>query len=83
MLYARVFESGGIVAVSIDDGPETLVDCYYPQLPHHATIQPMVPIYRSPLLPPGPHTLKLRVTGDKNPASRGKTIRPAYLNVLE
>jgi len=83
VLYARVFESGGIVAVSIDDEPETLVDCYYPQLPHHATIQPMVPIYRSPLLPPGPHKLKVHVTGDKNPASRGKTIRPAYVNVLE
>ena len=83
ILYARVYESGGIAAVSIDDGPETLVDCHYPQLPHHATVQPIIPVFRSPILPRGLHTLRLRVTGDKNPASRGKAIRPAYLNVLE
>lgn len=83
ILYARVFERGGIAAVSIDDGPETLVDCYYPQLPHHATVQPIIPVFRSPLLPRGPHALTLRVTGDKNPASQGKAIRPAYLSVLE
>ncbi len=83
VLYARVFNSGGIVAVSIDDGPETLVDCYYPQLPHHATVQPIMPVFRSALLPRGRHNLKLRLTGDKNPASQGKTIRPAYLNILE
>lgn len=83
VLYARISERGGIMGVSIDGGPETLVDCYYPQLPHHATVQPVAPVYRSPLLTSGPHTLKIRVTGDKHTASKGNVIRPFYVNVLD
>lgn len=83
VLYARTFERGGIMGVSIDGGPETLVDCYYAQLPHHATSQPVAPVYRTPLMESGPHTLKIRVTGEKNPASKGKTIRPFYLDALD
>lgn len=71
------------MGVSIDDGPEALVDCYYPQLPHHATVQPVAPVYRSPMLTSGQHTLKIRVTGNKHPASKGNVIRPFYLNVLD
>jgi len=83
VLYARISERGGIMAVSIDGGPETPVDCYYPQLPHHATVQPVAPVYRSALLESGPHTLRIRVTGEKNGASRGVVIRPFYVNVLD
>lgn len=83
VLYARISERSGIMGVSLDGGPETLVDCYYPQLPHHATVQPVAPVYRSPLLTSGPHTLKIRVTGDKHPASKGNVIRPFSVNVLD
>ena len=83
VLYARMFERGGIMGVSLDGGPEALVDCYYAQLPHHATVQPVVPVYRSPLMASGPHTLMIRVTGGKNPASAGKVIRPFYVDVLD
>jgi len=83
VLYARISERGGIMGVSLDGGPETLVDCYYPQLPHHATVQPVAPVYRSPMLESGPHTLTIRVTGDKQPASKGTVIRPFYVDVLD
>ena len=83
VLYARISERGGIMGVSIDGGDETLVDCYYPQLPHHATVQPVVPVYRSLMLTSGPHVLKIRVTGEKNGASKGVVIRPFYVNVLD
>lgn len=83
VLYARISERGGIMGVSLDGGPETLVDCYYPQLPHHATVQPVAPVYRSPLMKSGAHTLTIRVTGDKNLSSSGKVIRPFYVDVLD
>ena len=83
VLYARISERSGIMGVSLDGGPETLVDCFYPQLPHHATVQPVAPVFRSPLLTSGPHTLKIRVTGDRHPASKGNVIRPFYVDILD
>jgi hypothetical protein len=53
----------GIAAVSIDGGPETLVDLYSP-----SRIGDVL-VWTSPVLPAGVHTLKIRVTGTKNPAS--------------
>ncbi len=82
VLYAQTRHDGGIVAVSIDDGPETLVDCYYPQLPHHAIVQPTVPVFRSQMLTCGSHLLKMRVTGKSNPASGGVVVNLKYVNVL-
>jgi hypothetical protein len=35
------------------------------------------------MLTSGQHTLKIRVTGNKHPASIGYVIRPFYLNVLD
>ncbi len=53
----------GIVAISIDSGPETLIDLY------SATEQHLV-VFTSPLLDETvTHTFKMRVTGTKNPAS--------------
>lgn len=57
----------GIAALSIDGGPEQRVD-YYSSIRVGEQL-----LYLSPALTPGPHTLKLRVTGDKNPAS-GSTV---------
>jgi hypothetical protein len=53
----------GIVAISIDSGPEMLIDLYSPTEQH-------LIVYTSPLLDQFvTHTFKMRVTGTKNPAS--------------
>ncbi len=58
----------GIAAVSIDGGPETMIDLYA------VTKAGNVLLWTSPLLAPGIHTFTLRATGDKNPASTGTVI---------
>lgn len=55
----------GIAAISIDNGPETLVDVY------NTTNLKQQSKYTSPVLTRGLHTIKLRVTGTKNPAATG------------
>ncbi|MDF2540557.1 MAG: outer rane adhesin like protein [Herbinix sp.] len=55
--------NNGIAAISVDDGPETLVDLYSP------TLSPSTAMFTTPLLASGKHTLKIRVTGDKNVSS--------------
>lgn len=55
----------GIAAISIDNGPETLVDTY------SATNKKQQTLYTSPVLTRGLHTIKLRVTGTKNTAATG------------
>lgn len=57
----------GIMAVSIDGGPETLVDCY-------SQSRRNLPLYTSPILTEGQHTIKVRVTGTKNSASTNTFI---------
>ena len=61
--YAVTDSKHGIAAVSIDGGPETLVDLYSP-----SRIGDVL-VWKSPVLSAGVHTLKIRVTGTKNPAS--------------
>ncbi|MFJ5774414.1 family 43 glycosylhydrolase [Streptomyces sp. NPDC093094] len=53
----------GIAAVSVDGGPERRVDF------HGATRTGETLQYLSPRLPNGSHTLRIRVTGERNPAS--------------
>jgi alpha-amylase len=57
----------GLVDVSVDGGPVSRVDLYSP------TEQLRVPIFTRNLTP-GPHTLRIDVTGDKNPASVGAFV---------
>ncbi|MFB4264160.1 glycoside hydrolase family 43 protein [Nonomuraea sp. GTA35] len=57
----------GIAAVSIDGGPEQRVD-YYSGIRVGEQLN-----YLSPVLPRGQHTLRVRVTGERNPAS-GSTV---------
>jgi hypothetical protein len=58
----------GIAGFSIDGGPETASDFY-------ASVRQGEQInYVSPHLSYGTHTLKVRVTGDKNPSSGGASI---------
>ena len=58
----------GIAAISVDGGPEQRID-YYSSIRVGEQL-----MYISPALPSGPHTLKVRVTGDKNPASTSAVI---------
>lgn len=58
----------GIAAISIDNGPETMVDTY------NATPLKQQTKYTSPVLTRGLHTIKLRVTGTKNAAATGVYI---------
>ena len=53
----------GMIALSIDGGPETVVDQY-------GTTRERKLFWESPTLPRAEHTLVVRVTGDQNPLSR-------------
>jgi methyl-accepting chemotaxis protein len=53
----------GIGAISVDGGPETLVDEYHVQRECRL-------LWQSPLLSEGEHTVSLRATGAMNPQSR-------------
>ena len=64
-----VLDSGnGIAAISIDGGPEQRIDYYSGIRVGEQRI------YVSPTLPTGPHTLRVRVTGEKNPTSTNTVI---------
>ena len=64
-VYGEMNNSFGIVAISIDGGPETLVDCF------SATRVVNTLLYKSPVLSDGNHTVKVRITGTKNASSTG------------
>ncbi|WP_162463317.1 CBM35 domain-containing protein [Paenibacillus psychroresistens] len=69
-VYGEKNSSFGIVAVSVDGGPETLVDLY------SATRLVNTLLYTSPTLANSGHTVKVRITGTKN-ASSGNTYTTA------
>jgi hypothetical protein len=58
----------GIGSVSIDGGSEEPVDLYGTRTEYNRLV------YVSPRLCPGPHALRIAVTGDKNPASTGHFV---------
>ncbi|GGA16223.1 hypothetical protein GCM10008018_71040 [Paenibacillus marchantiophytorum] len=60
--------SHGIAAVSMDGGNEMNVDMYA------TSRQNSVTWYASPILPLGEHTVKVRVTGNKNSSSAGVSL---------
>jgi hypothetical protein len=66
----------GIQAVSIDGGAETMVDLYSPT---RATNQL---VYMSSVLAAGNHTLKVRITGSKNPSALYNYIVADQVSVL-
>ena len=55
--------SHGMMAVSVDDGEEIMVDTY-------SANRDSKTLYTSPMMELGNHTLKVRVTGQKNPAAK-------------
>ncbi|HJV69226.1 GDSL-type esterase/lipase family protein [Ideonella sp.] len=67
-LYGARAPWHGIAAVSIDGGPETNVDTYA------ASRADGVWLWSSPVLAAGPHTLKVRVTGQKNASASGTYV---------
>lgn len=74
-LYTAKAAHHGIVAVSIDNGPETNVDLYA------AARQNFVLVYGSATLTQGTHTIKMRVTGTKNSAATGTYTVLDYVKV--
>ncbi len=73
--YAVRGSSRGIAGVSIDGGGETSIDLYA------SATQGNMPVYTSPVLANGAHTLKLRVTGTRNGSSSGTYVTVDHLDV--
>ena len=73
-VYSAKASHHGTVAVSIDNGPETQVDLY------SASRQNFALVYES-ALSQGPHSIKMRVTGSKNPAATGAYVILDYLKI--
>lgn len=65
----------GKFAVSIDNGPETIVDPYDPIRAE------LAPLYVSPVLSSGTHTVKVRLTGTKHASSSGYYVAIDRLDV--
>jgi methyl-accepting chemotaxis protein len=61
--YGFVEANHGIVALSVDGGPEVLIDQY-------AATRASRMFWQSPVLSHGTHTLRVRATGQQNPLSR-------------
>jgi hypothetical protein len=61
--FGAMAPNGGIAAFSVDGGAETYFDTYAAHPAHN------IFLFATPTLANGPHTLKVRVTGLKNPAS--------------
>ena len=74
--YGGKASSHGIAAVSIDGGPETMIDTYA------AARTDSVPLWSSPVLTAGNHTLKVRATGQKNASSTNTFVTGDRVDVV-
>lgn len=75
-LYGVTGPGNGIAGISIDGGPETSVDFYSPTQAGNR------PLWTSLTLPPGDHTITVRVTGTKNTSSTGASIVVDRMDIL-
>ena len=75
-VYASMAPDNGILAFSVDNGPETYFDAYAPIRSDD------VFLFATPTLPKGTHTLKVRVTGLKNPAARNDEVPAGRIGVV-
>jgi hypothetical protein len=73
--YSAKASHHGIVAVSVDEGPETMVDLY------SASRQNFALVFSSGTLTEGTHSIKIRVTGGRNSSSSGSYAIIDYLKV--
>jgi O-glycosyl hydrolase len=69
-LYGVLDTNEGIGDVSVDGGPAREIDFYAASRTGNALV------WQSPLLSPGTHTIKLAVSGTRNPQSTGNLIAP-------
>ncbi|HYH75541.1 MAG TPA: right-handed parallel beta-helix repeat-containing protein, partial [Candidatus Saccharimonadales bacterium] len=74
-LYSEKGPRMGIMAVSIDNGPEQEVDAFATKSTH----QPIV--YTSPVLESKKHVVTMRVTGKKNSAATGTYVVADRVNI--
>jgi len=74
-VFAATAPWHGRAGISVDGGLETLVDLYSP------TKVNQVPIYTSPSLPTGTHTVKVRCAGTHNPSSTGNYITADRIDI--
>ena len=75
-VYASMAPNGGIAAFSVDNGPETYFDTYA------ARRVDDVFLFATPTLASGPHTLKVRVTGLRNPVSSNYYVPADRIDVV-
>lgn len=75
-VYASMSSNAGILAFSVDGGPETYFDEYA------ATRSDNVFLFATPTLANMSHTLKVRVTGLKNPASSNYYVAADRIDVV-
>jgi hypothetical protein len=75
-VYASMAPNNGILAFSVDNGAETYFDAYA------AMRVDNVLLFATPTLGNGVHTLKVRVTGLKNPASSGYNVPADRIDVV-
>jgi hypothetical protein len=75
-VYASMAPNNGIAAFSVDNGADTYFDAYA------ATRVDNVFLFATPTLGNGTHTLKVRVTGLKNPASTGFNVSADRIDVV-
>ena len=75
--YATVDANRGIAAVSLDGGPEINVDEYA------ASYAGDTLVWTSPMLSQGTHTLSVRITGNRNPASTDSYVSVDRFDFLE
>jgi transcriptional regulator with XRE-family HTH domain len=75
-LYGVLNTRHGRGAISIDGSSEAIVDFYSPREAGNQLL------WTSPLLSAGPHTFKLRVTGNKDPVSSNTCIVPDRVDIL-
>lgn len=73
--YSSKASHHGIASVTIDDGPETMIDLYA------ATRQDFAMVFTSGALSEATHTIKIRVTGGRNSSSSGSYVIIDYLKV--
>ncbi len=76
VVYGSVSPNGGIAAISVDGGSETEVDLYA------LTRSDDVFLFATPTYSGGEHTLKVRVTGRKNPDSSGRIVPADRVDIV-
>jgi hypothetical protein len=76
VLYAMVGPDQGFATLSVDGGPQELVDFYQPSAAGD------VQVYASPTLAPGLHTLTFTVAGSHDSSSNGSLVSPDRVDVI-